>query len=135
MANRHQRRKRALAKQAERTERLALAAIADRNAKIVRDNMSSPVRPSGSGKMGNRSVYQPSVSHHGHVCRAGGAMEARRALALKAKGNFAKADSLHADTAATLGEALSGRAFREAQEAETLRKIRAIREAKLFGKR
>jgi hypothetical protein len=86
---RHQRRKLAAARNADKLARLACAAIAERNAAIVNANLSSPVRPERSPKgMGNRSVYAGSDSHRGYVCKAGGAMPRNRAMALKAKGSY-----------------------------------------------
>jgi hypothetical protein len=56
---RHQRRKAAKANAEARLERLITAAIADRNAKIVRGNLSNPRRPHRSAKgMGNRGIYR-----------------------------------------------------------------------------
>lgn len=86
---RHQRRKLAVKRNAEKLERLATAAIADRNAKIVAANLSSPVRPERSERgLGNRSVYMGADSHRGYVCKAGGSMPRGRAMALKAKGSY-----------------------------------------------
>lgn len=85
---RHQRRKAVAKRNADKLERLATAAIAERNAKIVSANLSSPVRPERSGTLGNRSVYQGSDSHRGYVCKAGGSMPRSRAMALKAKGSY-----------------------------------------------
>lgn len=86
---RHQRRKLAAVRSAEKTERLASAALAHRNAAIVSANMSNPVRPERSAKgMGNRSVYTGADSHRGYVCKAGGSMERRRAMALKSQGKW-----------------------------------------------
>ena len=85
---RHQRRKAAKLRASEKLASLVVAAIADRNAKIVAANLANPVRPERSGKLGNRSVYTGVDSHRGYVCRAGGQMGRQRALALKAKGSY-----------------------------------------------
>lgn len=87
MSTRNERRKRAKARNLERSERIAKAARAYEVAKIVRDNLSRPVERS----------YYPTVScignmegqsHRAYVCKAGGGMDRRRALALKAQGKW-----------------------------------------------
>lgn len=87
MASRHARRKAAKAANRERTERIAKAARSHQIAAIVKANLSAPIE---------RNFY-PTVScignmagqsHRAYVCRAGGGMERRRALALKAQGKW-----------------------------------------------
>ncbi len=87
MASRNERRKRSKAANAERTANIVAANAAYERALIVKRNLSSPIE---------RNYYPPkscladmaSQSHRGYVCRAGGAMDRRRALALKAQGKW-----------------------------------------------
>jgi hypothetical protein len=87
MASRNERRKRAKAANAERSERIANAAKAYERALIVKRNLSNPPE---------RNFYPPvscignmkAQSHRAYICRAGGGMERKRALALKAQGKW-----------------------------------------------
>lgn len=87
MASRNERRKRAKRANVERSERIANAAKAYERDLIVKRNLSNPPERS----------YYPTVScignmagqsHRAYICRAGGAMERRRALALKLQGKW-----------------------------------------------
>lgn len=87
MATRNQRRKAAKARNLERTEAIVAANAAYERALIVKRNLANPPERN----------YYPTVScigdmkaqsHRAYVCRAGGGMDRRRALALKAQGKW-----------------------------------------------
>lgn len=87
MATRNQRRKAAKAKNLARTEAIIAANAAYERALIVKRNLANPPERN----------YYPAVScigdmkaqsHRAYVCRAGGGMDRRRALALKAQGKW-----------------------------------------------
>ena len=87
MTTRNERRKRAKAANAARTERIAKAALAYERDLIVKRNLANPPERSYYPKVsciGNMEGQ----SHRVYLCRAGGAMERRRALALKLQGKW-----------------------------------------------
>lgn len=88
MASRHSRRKKAALTKANAIIAEARAEHAKTVRAIVKRNLASPIeRNYYKGTTSTLSAMQ-SASHRGYVCRAGGSMERRRALSLKAKGGW-----------------------------------------------
>lgn len=104
---RNERRKAAQARLKAKSERIVradMARQADQRTAILRDNLSKPLRRRDDGYhldetgcvVGGYGYYADhsnisrftGESHRGHVCRAGGSMNRRSALALKMKGSY-----------------------------------------------
>lgn len=94
MASRHQRRKRAAIKREAILTAKVQAFVADGVKAIVKRNLATPITSEQRLEMrawqgiGMTVDKMQAASHRGYVCQAGGSMERRRALALKARGTY-----------------------------------------------
>lgn len=94
MASRHQRRKKAAIKREAILSAKAQSFVADGVKAIVKRNLATPISESERLErrawqgIGMTITAMKAASHRGYVCKAGGSMDRRRALALKAKGSY-----------------------------------------------
>ena len=127
MSSRHTRRKASKAKQETKLLALAQASRSADIAAIVNRNKSLPIeRTTGltstlANVKGNVTAWREP--------RSGGGMSSQSVNSLKARKNvsFQGADMLEADSASALGQALSGKALREANWKAEIAKVNALR--------
>lgn len=128
MANRHQRRKAAKARQIEKSVNLATAERAMQISNVVKRNLSSPVERSYYDRACPLADMKANIYVGFREPRAGGAMAEKSVQALASRKNvsFGRADFLTGDSAAQAGQRLSGRAILKMQRAEAEAKRKRV---------